>query len=184
MENNGILKEVVNEMFGKKLYHCVSPKNMSLEDAMKSVLTEGLKVNDNGERGEGIWFSDEPFYGDRAVFVVSIEANKDNIERFDIIDSEYNIAFAKKNIPAQYLTIEKIPFICFNGKYSCFSPFYAKTYGVGGKKDFIEMLNQNAYPNIVVFKDILEKYTSSDFVRTIDWNRLTNPNVSVANLLN
>lgn len=181
-------KEIYDEMFGnKKAYHCVMPKSMGIEDAMKSVIQKGLIPNNNGERGNGIWFSvDDKFYND-AAFVVSLELSQENIDKFDIMDSDSSIAFAKKPIPFDKLEVEKIPIMCFNGRFSCYEPnnsndYFEKTY-VDRGKDFVDMLNRNGYHNIIVYRDIIEMFCSKEFCDRIRWDDIVNPNVKVINLL-
>lgn len=171
------IKHVLNESSDtRKLYHCVNPY-MPLQDAIHSVVNNGLLVHDNGERGSGIWFNvGEPFYPDFRGMIVSIMATPENIERFRIVD-DYSQMFARESIPFEFLTVEQIPFCSFNGNIMTSFEFINKNRDTLG--DFIDILNKSTYPNIVVFKDVVDRFSG----QILDWNKLTNPNVKLMNIL-
>lgn len=167
------IKKVLNEsVYTRKLYHCVM-SDMALKDTINSVVNNGLLIHDNGERGPGIWFNvGEPFYPNFRGMIVSIMATPENIERFRMVD-DYSQMFARESIPFEFLTVEQIPFWVCNG----FPMLSIKSFRKN--EDFISMLNRLTSENIIVYKDVVDRFSGQNF----NWNELTNPNVQLINIL-
>lgn len=169
------IRSALSESVGiRKLYHCVDPVGkMSLADGIRSVVNNGLLLNDNGERGNCIWFNvGEPFYRNFRKMIVSIMATPENMEQFKMID-DYSQMAARKSIPFDCLTIEQIPFYTING-----FP-HTSIKSLRKNEDFIDMLNRNDYSNIVVFKDVVDRFSG----QSLDWNKLNNPNVKLIDII-
>ena len=158
----------------RKLYHCVDPVGRRpLAKNIGSVVNNGLYIHDNGERGNCIWFNvGKPFYRDFRGMIVSIMATPENMERFKMTD-DYSQMAAKKSIPFDCLTIEQIPFYTVNG----FPHLSIKS--LRKNEDFISLLNRIDFRDIVVFKDVVDRFSG----QIVDWNKLTNPNVKLINIL-
>lgn len=174
-----IIRESINKVLTEstdiqKLYHCVNPVGkIPLTDAIHGVVNNGLLLNDNGERGDCIWFNvGEPFYPHFQGMIVSIIATPENMERFKMID-DYSQMAARKSIPFEFLTVEQIPFWIINGRVS------SSIKSLRKNEDFISILNRNPYPDIVVFKDVVDRFSG----QILDWDNLTNPNVKLINIL-
>lgn len=166
-----VLSETINT---KKLYHCVDPMGKrSLADDIHVIVNNGLLVNDNGERGNCIWFNvGEPFYHNFRGMIVSIMATPENIERFRMTD-DYSQMSARESIPFEFLTVEQIPFWACNGQLMISIKSFRKN------EDFISMLNRLEFENIIVYKDVVDRFSG----QILDWNKLTNHNVKLINIL-
>jgi hypothetical protein len=99
-----------------KLYHRVGTKNYTIEtlpDLIKSVEQKGLVINDNGEIGNAIWFSNDfNDYGKNGIFVVALNfdtaTNGVTNNKYGMLYEGHN-AYAYENIPFEDLEIIKIP---------------------------------------------------------------------------
>lgn len=102
-----------------RLYHRIgNKKNLNLSELIRSVLTNGLKPNDNGEVGSVIWFSkDFKDYGANGSFVVAYDYDKTKgyEENNGIHYPSYSPPFGYEQIPFEKLVIIKIPIANIRG---------------------------------------------------------------------
>lgn len=109
--------EYFKEAYGTdiKLYHRAGMHaDMPFIEVIRSICKHGLSTkhsNDGDGIGNCIWFSsDYRDYCERDGFILSIELNGENSVRFKLHYDGHN-AYAYKDIPFEYLTIEKIPIV-------------------------------------------------------------------------
>ena len=175
------IREYLNEQENLKniiLYHRLSNKtNLSLEDFIKNIINKGLIRYDNGEVGNVIWFSNN--YDDYAKnnnFVVSIEYNSKNKEKYQIYYDNHN-GYAYEDIPFKDLEVIKIPVLVNNTR-------------ITNSLSMIKLINDNiATPekinnlsNVKIYGDIFNKYVQpfinvDNFLKKIDTNKVTLINI-------
>lgn len=157
-------KQFVNENVNESitLYHKVGGRQLyNMEDRVKNVIKNGLKPydaigGDYSERGNIIWFSsDYAQYGEKGEFVLSIEYNKENAEKYDMrFDGQYCSVF--KEIPFSELTVVKIPIIIMNDNRVLTNDFLINVINKGKSPDELsKLINEREYK---IFIDLFEKY--------------------------
>ena len=132
-----------------------------MEDRVKNVVKNGLKPYDSiggnySERGNIIWFSsDYSQYGEKGEFVLSIEYNKENSEKYDMrFDGQYCSVF--KEIPFSELTVVKIPIILMNDNRVSTNDFLINIINKGKTpEELSKLINERKYK---IFIDLFEKY--------------------------
>ena len=122
--SEAIIKEIIREYSDEQensknitLYHRISNKtNLNLEDFIRNVINKGLVRYDNGEIGNVIWFSNAyDDYAKNGNFVVSIEYNNKNKEKYQIYYDNHN-GYAYEDIPFSDLKVIKIPVFVHNAR--------------------------------------------------------------------
>ena len=156
--------EFLNENVNKSiiLYHKVGGKQISdMEGRVKNVINSGLNPYDSiggeySERGKIIWFaSDYEQYGKNGNFVLSIEYNKKNSEKYDMhFDGQYCSVFNK--IPFEDLTVIKIPIILMSGNRNLSNVFLIERINKGlTPEKLAELVNNSKYK---IFIELFEIY--------------------------
>ena len=148
--------ELLNNNF--KIYHRVDLNKFydDFRDTLRSVLTKGLLVHDNKEIGAAIWFSkDYNDYAKYGNFVLSIEYNQENKEKYKMVTQSSNV-YVYESIPFKELTVEKIPIMILRNRRIVESDqiidwFNEKDY------DVIKKINMNDF---IIYTDLFEKYVS------------------------
>lgn len=159
-----IIREFINESADKSitLYHKVGGRQIfDMEERVKMVIKYGLKPydaigGDYSERGNIIWFSsDYVQYGEKSEFVLSIEYNEENANKYDMrFDGQYCSVF--KEIPFNELTVVKIPIILMNDNRVLSNDFLIQIINNGkSSKELSKLINERKYK---IFIDLFEKY--------------------------
>lgn len=165
---NHFIEKIINENINKAitLYHKVGGKQVyDMEERVKMVIKHGLKTYDaNGgvysERGDIIWFaSDYSQYGKDGDFVLSIEYNKENANKYDMrFDGQYCSVF--KNIPFNELKVIKLPIVIINDNRVLTNEFLIKVINNGkSSKDLSKLINARKYK---IFIDLFEEYVQAN----------------------
>ena len=97
-----------------KLYHICGYMTGMDDDSLRSILTTGLHINDNGE-SNCIWFSTgNPFIKDvfKAPLIVSLECTPENIKKYRIdefdVRNQSSAINVRENVPMEDLNIEQL----------------------------------------------------------------------------
>ena len=97
-----------------KLYHICGYMTGLTDDDIRSILTTGLRIHDNGE-SNCIWFSTgNPFIKDvfKAPLIVSLECTPENIKKYRIDDfdvrNQSSTITVRENVPMEDLNIEQL----------------------------------------------------------------------------
>lgn len=97
-----------------KLYHICGYMTGMDDDSLRSILTTGLHINDNGE-SNCIWFSTgNPFIKDvfKAPLIVSLECTPENIKKYRIdefdVRNQSSTITVRENVPMEDLNIEQL----------------------------------------------------------------------------
>jgi hypothetical protein len=162
------------------LYHRIGNKRgLPIPDLIKSVVENGLECHDNGEVGSTIWFSDNiNDYGKNGLFVVSIEYNPVNKEKYNIYYTKGN-AYAYKNIPFEALTVVKMPVADIRGHVIPTDEFIEHVSGKFG----ITPDSFDKIPNATIFADVFNAYVQP-YIEIPDYiNQITSPNVKLINIM-
>lgn len=177
----------LNENFTKpvNIYHCLTPKDMSLLDACQNVAKNGLIPNNNGEAGDAIWFSFKPYYQNAKV-VLGIEMTSTIKDEYEIIgdsiddNGENGILWAHKPIPFGLLFVKKAPAI-----------YVDSSKELSFVIDFNESLNNvqlkainngfkgmtDVYGECTVFTDILYPFLTNPQIEKIENNPMIKKDV-------
>lgn len=162
-----------------KLFHRLSNKsNLELTDFIRSAITNGLIRNDNGEVGNVIWFSDNyDDYAKNGKFVVSIDYNETNKEKYNLYYNNHN-GYSYKDIPFSDLEIVKIPTLFYRNVYS--------------SNELIELINKgtitpekvNNLKDVTIYGDIFNMYVQP-YIKVEDFiSKINNDNVKIINIIN
>lgn len=159
-----------------KLYHRIGNKNgLEVTELTKSIVNNGLVRYDNGEVGNVIWFSNTyDDYAKEAKFVLSINYNQTNKEKYEIYYDNHN-GYAYKDIPFYDLDVVKIPTLIFRNK-------------IESSTDCIRLINEGTITsetlnklslsnNIIIYKDIFNKYVQpyiniKNFISYLDEDKI------------
>jgi hypothetical protein len=180
--SEAIIKEIIREYSDEQensknitLYHRISNKtNLNLEDFIMNVINKGLVRYDNGEIGNVIWFSNAyDDYAKNGNFVVSIEYNNKNKEKYQIYYDNHN-GYAYEDIPFNDLKVIKIPVFVHNAR-------------ITDSLTMIKLINDNiATPekinnlsNVKIYGDIFDSYVQpyiniGDFIKKIETDKISN----------
>ena len=175
------IRKYLNEqqlLGGIKLYHRLNNKNgLDLTQFINGVISDGLIRHDNGEIGNVIWFSDDyNDYAKKGKFVVSIDYNEENKEKYQIYYNEHN-GYAYKDIPFKDLEIIKIPTLVYGH--------------ITSSDDLIRLINKNLITperlnnleNIIIYGDIFNKYVQP-YVKTENFiDKLNSDKIKIINVL-
>ena len=161
-----------------KLYHRIGNKNgLEVTELIKSIVNNGLVRYDNGEVGNVIWFSNSyDDYSKNASFVVSINYNQTNKEKYEIYYDNHN-GYAYKDIPFYDLEVVKIPLFIHNGR-------------VTSSDKLIDLINDgvatvektNNLKNLIIYADLFNKYVQpyiniEDFISYLDEDKIQMINI-------
>lgn len=109
-----IFNEAVNASPCKKLYHICGYMTGLTDDDIRDILTNGLRLHDNGE-SNSIWFSTGAPFGDSIIMrplVLSLECTPENIRKYRIDEYDVRanspIVNIHENIPMEDLKIEQL----------------------------------------------------------------------------
>lgn len=109
-----IFNEAVNASPCKKLYHICGYMTGLTDDDIRDILTNGLRLHDNGE-SNSIWFSTGAPFGDSIFMrplVLSLECTPENIRKYRIDEYDVRanspIVNIHENIPMEDLKIEQL----------------------------------------------------------------------------
>lgn len=109
-----IFNEAAESAGYPKLYHICGYMTGLDDDALRSILTAGLRIHDNGE-SNCIWFSTEkPFIEDvfNAPLIVSLECTPENIKKYRIdefdVRNQSSAINVRENVPMEDLNIEQL----------------------------------------------------------------------------
>ena len=179
-EISNLLNENASYNTNCKLYH--QTKNDF--NIIKSIIENGLIPQDRNDEGNGIWFSQEPFYDVRTT-TFSIPNNEKTLRKYNFNTTfDGDIKIARNRIPFEELTVENIPFAIINDNSYLFSSSKNFLISMAKKKGYnsiAEYLSNNKnFKSIIIYKDLfdnfVEKHTSYIFDKY--------PNVKIINLFN
>lgn len=109
-----IFNEAAESSGYPKLYHICGYMTGLTDDSLRSILTTGLHINDNGE-SNCIWFSTgNPFIKDvfKAPLIVSLECTPENIKKYRIdefdVRNQSSTITVRENVPMEDLNIEQL----------------------------------------------------------------------------
>lgn len=109
-----IFNEAAESSGYPKLYHICGYMTGLDDDSLRSILTTGLHINDNGE-SNCIWFSTgNPFIKDvfKAPLIVSLECTPENIKKYRIdefdVRNQSSAINVRENVPMEDLNIEQL----------------------------------------------------------------------------
>lgn len=167
-----ILEQERNISSSIKLYHRLANKTeLDLTSFIKNVVNNGLIRKDNGEIGNVIWFSNQyDDYAKNGKFVVSIDYDKINKEKYDIHYDGHN-GYAYKDIPFTDLDIIKIPVLIYRN--------------VTSSDELIRFINEglispeklNKLNNVTIYEDLFNKYVQpyiniENFINVLDNSKI------------
>ena len=158
---HNILKESIdNVLNNRKLYHQTS-NNFNV---IKSILTNGLQPNDNGE-AYGVWFSeDEPFYSSNRAPLFSIPNTEDIRQKYKFSTLyDGNIKIATKPISIEDITVESIPFAILENNSLLFTDGIKRLFnsfgikqGFGSIAEYIAEKHKDK--KILIYVDLFDKF--------------------------
>ncbi len=109
-----IFNEAADSAGYPKLYHICGYMTGLDDDSLRSILTTGLRIHDNGE-SNCIWFSTrKPFIDDvfKAPLIVSLECAPENIKKYRIdefdVRNQSSAINVRENVPMEDLNIEQL----------------------------------------------------------------------------
>ena len=168
-----------NDESNVTLYHRISSKREGdLTKLLKSVVKNGLITHDNGEIGEIIWFSNSfNDYSKNGSFVVSIEYNDINKEKYEMYYDNHN-GYAHKNIPFEELTVVKIPIVKMNN--TIFTSDDMIRY-INKKQILVDNFN-SLNRDVILYKDLFMEYVqpfinNKDFIDKLDTSKIKMVNI-------
>ena len=164
-----------------KLYHRIGNKNgLEVTELIKSIVNNGLVRYDNGEVGNVIWFSNSyDDYAKEAKFVLSINYNQTNKEKYEIYYDNHN-GYAYKDIPFYDLDVVKIPTLIYGNKIESSVDCIRL---INEKLITSEILNKlTSSRNLIIYKDIFNKYVQpyiniEDFISYLDEDKIQMINI-------
>lgn len=109
-----IFNEAAESAGYPKLYHICGYMTGLTDDGLRSILTTGLRIHDNGE-ANCIWFSTgKPFIDDivKAPLIVSLECTPETIKKYRIdeyaVQNQSGAINVHENVPMEDLNIEQL----------------------------------------------------------------------------
>lgn len=173
-----IFNEAAESAGYPKLYHICGYMTGLDDDDIRSILTTGLRIHDNGE-SNCIWFSTgKPFIDDilQAQLIVSLECTPENIKKYRIdefdVRSQASAINVRENVPMEDLTIEQLMWgRIHKGEGTRVSPLtFTKYYG-----NFERWQRFDKDLQAVIYEDLFNMWARDDIARqgfNPDLNRL------------
>lgn len=173
-----IFNEAAESAGYPKLYHICGYMTGLDDDDIRSILTTGLRIHDNGE-SNCIWFSTgKPFINDilQAQLVVSLECTPENIKKYRIdefgVQNQSSAINVRENVPMEDLNIEQLMWgRIHKGEGTRVTPLtFTKYYG-----DFERWQRFDKDLQAVIYEDLFNMWARDDIARqgfNPDLNRL------------
>lgn len=161
-----------------KLYHICGYMTGLSDDGLRDILTNGLRIHDNGE-ANAIWFSPgAPFSNNtsRAKLIVSLECTPENVKKyrineFDLQENSGHI-LVHENVPIEDLNIEQLIWgITSHGEGSASHPLTSTRY----YGDFEKWQRFDKDLQAIIYEDLFDLWARDDIARhgfNPDLNRL------------
>jgi len=173
-----IFQEAVDGASYPKLYHICGYMTGLTDDDLRSILTTGLRIHDNGE-ANCIWFSTgKPFIEDigQAALIVSLECTPENIKKYRIdefgVRNQACAINVRENVPMEDLNIEQLMWgRIHKGEGTRVYPLtFTKYYG-----DFEKWQRFDTDLQAIIYEDLFNLWARDDIARqgfNPDLNRL------------
>ena len=173
-----IFNEAAESAGYPKLYHICGYMTGMDDDALRSILTTGLRIHDNGE-SNCIWFSTEkPFIEDvfNAPLIVSLECTPENIKKYRIdefdVRNQSSAINVRENVPMEDLNIEQLMWgRIHKGEGTRIYPLtFTKHYA-----DFEKWQRFDKDLQVIIYEDLFNMWARDDIAKqgfTPDLNRL------------
>ena len=174
-----IFNEAAESAGYPKLYHICGYMTGLTDDDIRDILTNGLRMHDNGE-ANCIWFSTgTPFGASDSIFmrplVLSLECTPENIRKYrineDYVREKSPIVNVHENIPIEDLQIEQLAWgSVYRGKKQVADIIDTRFYG-----NFERFARFDKDINIVIYEDLFNMWARDDIARqgfNPDLNRL------------
>ena len=173
-----IFNEAAESAGYPKLYHICGYMTGMDDDALRSILTTGLRIHDNGE-SNCIWFSTEkPFIEDvfNAPLIVSLECTPENIKKYRIdefdVRNQSSAINVRENVPMEDLNIEQLMWgRIHKGEGTRIYPLtFTKHYA-----DFEKWQRFDKDLQVIIYEDLFNMWARDDIAKqgfNPDLNRL------------
>lgn len=173
-----IFNEAAENTGYTKLYHICGYMTGLDDDDLRSILTTGLRIHDNGE-SNCIWFSTgKPFIDDifKAPLIVSLECTPENIKKYRIdefdVRNQSGSINVHENVPMEDLNIEQLMWgRIHKGEGTRVYPLtFTKHYG-----DFEKWQRFDKDLQAIIYEDLFNLWARDDIARqgfNPDLNRL------------
>lgn len=173
-----IFNEAAESAGYPKLYHICGYMTGLSDDDLRSILTAGLRIHDNGE-SNCIWFSTEkPFIEDviKSPLIVSLECTPENIKKYRIdefdVRNQSSAINVRENVPIEDLNIEQLMWgRIHKGDGTRIYPLtFTKHYA-----DFEKWQRFDKDLQAIIYEDLFNMWAKDDIAKqgfTPDLNRL------------
>lgn len=173
-----IFNEAAESAGYPKLYHICGYMTGLTDDDLRSILTTGLRIHDNGE-ANCIWFSTGKTFIDdivKAPLVVSLECTPENIKKYRIdeyeVRNQSGAINVHENVPMEDLNIEQLMWgRTHHGEGTRIYPLtFTKYYG-----DFEKWQRFDKDLQAIIYEDLFNMWARDDIARqgfNPDLNRL------------
>lgn len=173
-----IFNEAAESSGYPKLYHICGYMTGLTDDSLRSILTTGLHINDNGE-SNCIWFSTgNPFIKDvfKAPLIVSLECTPENIKKYRIdefdVRNQSSTITVRENVPMEDLNIEQLMWgRIHNGEGTSVYPLTSTKHYA----DFEKWQRFDKDLQAIIYEDLFNMWARDDIARqgfNPDLNRL------------
>lgn len=172
-----IFNEAAESAGYPKLYHICGYMTGLTDDDLRSILTTGLRIHDNGE-ANCIWFSTgKPFIDDivKAPLIVSLECTPENIKKYRIdeyeVRNQSGAINVHENVPMEDLNIEQLMWGRTNhGEGTRIYPLtFTKYYG-----DFEKWQRFDKDLQAIIYEDLFNMWARDDIA-----SRGFNPDLNI-----